>query len=73
MHAAIACTANLPQRPETAAVTAATSTRPRVPVSRCQVCQRIIASRAGQASAVLTKHYRREHPGVLAAASERPA
>jgi|HubBroStandDraft_5_1064220.scaffolds.fasta_scaffold378886_2 hypothetical protein len=45
----------------------------RLPVSRCQVCQRTIASRTGQASAALTEHYRREHPGILAAAPERPA
>ena len=43
----------------------------RLPVSRCQVCQRTIASRTGQASAVLTEHYRREHPDILAAASDR--
>jgi hypothetical protein len=45
----------------------------RLPVSRCQVCQRTVASKAGQASAALTEHYRREHPDLLAAASERPA
>jgi hypothetical protein len=43
----------------------------RLPVSRCQVCQRTFAARAGQASAVLTEHYLREHPEVLAAASLR--
>jgi hypothetical protein len=43
----------------------------RLPVSRCQICQRTMASKAGQASAVLTEHYRREHPDVLAAASDR--
>jgi hypothetical protein len=43
-----------------------------LPLSRCQVCQRTIASRTGQASAALTEHYRREHPDVLAAAAERP-
>ena len=45
----------------------------RLPVSRCQVCQRTIASRTGQASAALTEHYRREHPGVLAAAAGQSA
>jgi hypothetical protein len=45
----------------------------RLPVSRCQVCQRTIASRTGQASAALTEHYRREHPALLTAAAERPA
>ena len=43
----------------------------RLPVSRCQICQRTIASKNGEASAVLTEHYRREHPDVLAAASDR--
>jgi hypothetical protein len=43
----------------------------RLPVVRCQVCQRTIAFRSGEASAVLTEHYRREHPDVLAAASGR--
>jgi hypothetical protein len=45
----------------------------RLPVSRCQVCQRTIAGRTGLASAALTEHYRREHPDVLAAATGRPA
>jgi hypothetical protein len=45
----------------------------RLPVSRCQVCQRTIASRSGQASAALTEHYQREHPGVLAAATGQSA
>ncbi|HTP17472.1 MAG TPA: hypothetical protein VMK13_16775 [Streptosporangiaceae bacterium] len=40
----------------------------RLPVIRCQVCQRGIPCRSGQASAVLTEHYRREHPDVLDAA-----
>jgi len=43
----------------------------RLPVIRCEVCKRTIACRSGQASAVLTEHYRREHPDVLAAASNR--
>jgi len=38
----------------------------RLPVIRCQVCQRAVPCRSGQASAVLTEHYRREHPEVLA-------
>jgi hypothetical protein len=45
----------------------------RLPVSRCQICQRTFATRAGQASAVLTEHYRREHPEILATASDRSA
>jgi hypothetical protein len=36
-----------------------------LPVVRCQICQRTMAYRPGQASAVLTEHYRREHPEVL--------
>jgi hypothetical protein len=44
----------------------------RLPVSRCQVCQRTFASKPGEASAVLTEHYRRDHPDILATASERP-
>jgi hypothetical protein len=44
----------------------------RLPVIRCQVCQRTIACRSGQASAVLTEHYRREHPDVLGAPANRP-
>jgi hypothetical protein len=44
----------------------------RLPVSRCQICQRTIATRTGQASAALTEHYRREHPEILATASGRP-
>jgi len=43
----------------------------RLPVSRCQICQRTIASRTGQASAALTEHYRREHPEILDTASGR--
>jgi hypothetical protein len=43
----------------------------RLPVSRCQICQRTIATRTGQASAALTEHYRREHPEILDTASDR--
>jgi hypothetical protein len=43
----------------------------RLPVSRCEICQRTIATRTGQASAALTEHYRREHPEILATASDR--
>jgi hypothetical protein len=42
-----------------------------LPVVRCQVCQQTIACRPGQASAVMTEHYRRMHPDVLAAAADR--
>ncbi len=44
----------------------------RLPVIRCQVCQRTIACRSGQASAVLTEHLRDEHPDVLDASAHRP-
>ena len=37
----------------------------RLPVIRCQLCQRTMACRPGEASTVLTEHYRREHPGKL--------
>jgi hypothetical protein len=43
----------------------------RLPVIRCEVCQRTLACRDGAASAVLTEHYRREHPDVLNAAAQR--
>jgi hypothetical protein len=43
----------------------------RLPVSRCQICRRTITTRTGQASAALTEHYRREHPEILATASDR--
>jgi len=39
----------------------------RLPVTRCQICQRTIAYRPGEASAVLTEHYRRQHPEALGA------
>ena len=38
----------------------------RLPVTRCKICRRTMAYRPGQASAVLTEHYRRTHPEVLA-------
>jgi len=37
-----------------------------LPVVRCAVCRRTVAHRPGQASAVLTKHYQRAHPDMLA-------
>jgi len=42
-----------------------------LPVLRCEICKRTIAHRPGQASAVLTEHYRRAHPESLEAAAER--
>jgi hypothetical protein len=38
----------------------------RLPVVRCAVCGRTVAYRPGQASAVLTKHYRQAHPELVA-------
>jgi hypothetical protein len=37
-----------------------------LPVVRCAVCRRTVAHRPGQASEVLTKHYERVHPEMLA-------
>jgi len=45
----------------------------RLPVIRCQLCRRTLAARPGEASTVLTEHYRREHPEVLDAAANRPS
>lgn len=42
----------------------------RLPVTRCQICQRTLAYRPGQASAVLTEHYRRMHPEALGAVAD---
>jgi hypothetical protein len=39
----------------------------RLPVTRCKICKRTLAYRPGQASAVLTEHYRRTHPEALGA------
>jgi hypothetical protein len=40
----------------------------RLPVVGCQICHQTVAHKPGQASAVLTDHYRRVHPDVLTAA-----
>jgi hypothetical protein len=45
----------------------------RLPVTRCQICQRTIAYRPGEASSVLTEHYRRSHPEALGLAPKEPA
>ncbi len=42
----------------------------RLPMIRCDVCQRGVPCRSGDASAVLTEHYRLEHPEVLEAAAD---
>ena len=36
-----------------------------LPVTRCQICDRTLAYRPGNISAVLTGHYRRDHPEAL--------
>jgi hypothetical protein len=41
----------------------------RLPVIRCQLCQRTIAYRPGEASAVLTKHYNDKHKDALPGAA----
>ncbi len=38
-----------------------------LPVVRCQVCRRTLAHQPGAAGEVLTHHYQREHPELLAA------
>jgi hypothetical protein len=42
----------------------------RLPVTRCEICQRTLAYRPGKASVVLTEHYRRVHPEALGAIPE---
>jgi hypothetical protein len=36
-----------------------------LPVTRFQICDRTLAYRPGNISAVLTEHYRRDHPEAL--------
>ncbi|MFN0282258.1 MAG: hypothetical protein ACKVZ6_09840 [Kineosporiaceae bacterium] len=36
-----------------------------LPVARCEVCGRSLAHRKGDANAVLTTHYERDHPDLL--------
>jgi hypothetical protein len=40
-----------------------------LPVTRCQICHRTVAYPPGNLSEVLTRHYRRAHPEVLAVPS----
>jgi hypothetical protein len=40
-----------------------------LPVTRCQICHRTVAYSPGTLSEVLTEHYRRVHPEVLAVPS----
>jgi hypothetical protein len=37
-----------------------------LPLTRCQICDRTVAYRPGKISEVLTEHYRRVHPEMLA-------
>jgi hypothetical protein len=37
----------------------------RLPVARCQICDRTVAYRPGKISEVLTEHYRPAHPETL--------
>lgn len=43
-----------------------------LPITRCQICHRTVAYPPGHLSEVLTEHYRRVHPEVLAIPSARP-
>jgi hypothetical protein len=36
-----------------------------LPLTRCQICHRIVAYRPGSLSEALTEHYRRTHPEAL--------
>ena len=36
-----------------------------LPVTRCEICQRTVAFRPGEASAALTKHYEIRHKDAL--------
>ncbi len=38
-----------------------------LPVTRCEICQRTVAYRPGEASAALTKHYKLLHKDALGA------
>ena len=43
-----------------------------LPVMRCEICQRTVAYRPGEASTVLTGHYLRAHPEALAVPTRPP-
>jgi hypothetical protein len=38
-----------------------------LPVTRCEICQRTVAYRPGEASTALTKHYELKHKDALGA------
>lgn len=44
----------------------------RLPVTRCEICQRTVAYRPGAASEALTKHYKLMHRDALGA-TQQPA
>lgn len=39
----------------------------KLPLTRCEICQRTVAYRPGEASAALTKHYQLRHKDALGA------
>lgn len=41
-----------------------------LPVTRCEVCQRTVAYRPGEASTALTKHYELRHQDALGTSPE---
>lgn len=41
-----------------------------LPVTRCEICQRTVAYRPGEASAALTKHYELRHKDALGTSPE---
>lgn len=43
-----------------------------LPVTRCQICRRTVAHRAGNLTEVLTGHYRRAHPEAVELESRWP-
>jgi hypothetical protein len=44
-----------------------------LPVTRCEICQRTVAFRPGEASAALTKHYEIRHKDMLGGAPAEDA
>lgn len=44
-----------------------------LPVTRCEICQRTVAYRPGEASAALTKHYQLRHQDALGTTPTDPA
>lgn len=48
------------------------ATATQLPVTRCEICHRIMAYRPGKLTRLLTEHYRRDHPETLELASRQP-